>query len=324
MDNNDHNAQPLDNNSKDGITRRAALTCMSAWAGTGLVWAFVGGVPRAFAAGDAAAGAAMKAAGATFSFAQISDTHIGFNKEANPEPLKTMNEGIYKINESKPSFVLHTGDITHLSKASEFDTAAEALKSLNAPVHYVPGEHDTLDEGGGKLFLERYGKGTKGNGWYSFDDHGIHFIALVNVFNFKAGHEATIGPDQMKWLEDDLRAVSSSTPVVVFTHIPLWSVYKPWGWGTEDGDQAISLLRRFGSVTVLNGHIHQVIQKVDGNITFHTARTTAYPQPAPGTAPSPGPMTVPADKLRSYLGVTSVAVTNGVPSLIDSTLAEKA
>jgi len=312
--------QPIDNN---GITRRAALTCMSAWAGTGLIWAFVGGVPRAFAAGDAVAGAAMKAAGATFSFAQISDTHIGFNKEANPEHLKTMQEGIYKINASRPSFVLHTGDITHLSKASEFDTAAEALKSMNAPVHYVPGEHDTLDEGGGKLFLERYGKGTKGNGWYSFDDHGIHFVAIVNVFNFKAGHEATIGPDQLKWLEDDLRAVSSSTPVVVFTHIPLWSVYKPWGWGTEDGDQAIALLKRFGSVTVLNGHIHQVIQKVEGNIAFHSARSTAYPQPAPGTAPSPGPVTVPPDKLRTYLGITRATMATGVPSLNDSTLAQK-
>jgi 3',5'-cyclic AMP phosphodiesterase CpdA len=289
--------QSYDNRTKGGLTRRSALTCMSAWAGTGLLWAFVGGVPRAFAAGDANSMAALKAAGSTFSFAQISDTHIGFDKAANPEPLKTMHEAIYKINEASPSLILHTGDITHLSKASEFDTAAEALKEFRVPVHYVPGEHDTLDEGGGKLFLERYGKGTKGNGWYSFDDHGVHFVALVNVFGFKPGHEASIGDEQMKWLADDLKSVSSSTPVVVFTHIPLWSVYKPWGWGTEDGDQAVSMLRRFGSVTVLNGHIHQVIQKVEGNITFHTARATAYPQPAPGAAPSPGPMAVPPDKL---------------------------
>ena len=301
-------------------SRRTALKCMSAWAGAGVVWALVGGVPRAFAAGDAAAETAMKAAGGTFTFAQISDTHVGFNKQANPEPLKTMGEAITRINAMKPGFVLHTGDITHLSKAEEFDTAAEALKSLNAPVHYVPGEHDTLDEGGGKLFLERYGKGTKGNGWYSFDDHGVHFVALINVFDFKPGKEASLGADQLKWLEDDLKAINASTPVVVFTHIPLWSVYTPWGWGTEDGDKAIALLKKFGSVTVLNGHIHQVIQKVEGNISFHTARATAYPQPAPGAADSPGPLTVPGDKLRSYLGVTSVAVKGGVPGLTDSTL----
>jgi 3',5'-cyclic AMP phosphodiesterase CpdA len=189
-------------------------------------------------------------------------------------------------------------------------------------VHYVPGEHDTLDEGGGKLYLERYGKGTKGNGWYSFDDHGVHFIGLVNVFNFQAGHEATLGADQLAWLDDDLRAVTSSTPIVVFTHIPLWTIYQPWGWGTEDGDQAIAMLRKYGSVTVLNGHIHQVIQKVEGNITFHTARGTAYPQPAPGAAPAPGPMTVAADQLRNYLGVTDVRATQGEHplALIDSTL----
>jgi 3',5'-cyclic AMP phosphodiesterase CpdA len=314
--------QSLEKEHENGITRRAALTCMSAWAGTGLLWALVGGVPRAFAAGDADDMAAMKAAGATFSFAQISDTHIGFDKAANPEPLKTMSEAIARINTMAPALVLHTGDITHLSKPAEFDTAAEMMKGLRASVHYVPGEHDTLDEGGGKAFLERYGKGTWGNGWYSFDDHGVHFVALVNVFDFQAGHEARLGADQLKWLADDLRGVSASTPIVVFTHIPLWSVYAPWGWGTEDGDQAIALLRRFGSVTVLNGHIHQVIQKVEGNITFHTARGTAYPQPAPGAAPSPGPMLVPADKLRSYLGITQATLSEGVPSLklADSTL----
>ncbi len=303
-------------------TRREALKCMSAWAGTGLLWSLVGGIPKAFAAGDAAGEAAMKAAGGTFSFAQVSDTHIGFNKQANPEPLKTLGEAILRINAARPGFVLHTGDISHLSKPEEFDTAAEALKGLTAPVHYVPGEHDTLDEGGGKLFLERYGKGTKGNGWYSFDDHGVHFVALVNVFNLAPGREANLGADQIKWLEDDLTAVSTSTPVVVFTHIPLWTVYQPWGWGTDDGAQAIALLKKFGSVTVLNGHIHQVIQKVEGNITFHTARATAYPQPAPGAAANPGPMVVPPEKLRSYLGVTTVAAAQGVPSLKlnDSTL----
>ncbi len=304
------------------FTRRSALKCVATWAGTGVMWALVGGVPRAFAASDAGMMSAKTAGASAFSFVQISDSHIGFNKAANPEPLITLRTAIDRANTMKPTFVLHTGDITHLSKAEEFDTAAEVLKSLNAPVHYVPGEHDTLDEGGGKLFLDRYGKGTKGNGWYSFDDHGVHFVALVNVFNLEAGHEAKLGADQLKWLADDLSAVSNSTPIVVFTHIPLWSVYKPWGWGTEDGDQAIAMLRRFGSATVLHGHIHQVIQKVEGNITFHTARGTAYPQPEPGKAESPGPMLVPADRLRSYLGLTSVSMIEGghTLALTDSTL----
>nr|WP_242207479.1 MULTISPECIES: metallophosphoesterase [unclassified Pseudomonas] len=303
--------------------RRSLLKC-SAWAGAGVIWALHGGIPKAFALDAAGNVSDPKALASTFHFVQISDSHIGFNKEANPEPVKTLQVAIDKVIAlpKRPSLILHTGDITHLSKAEEFDTAAQLLKALPATVHYVPGEHDTLDAGGGALYLERYGKGTKGNGWYSFDDHGVHFIALVNVFNFQAGREANLGAEQLAWLADDLRAVSSSTPIVVFTHIPLWTIYQPWGWGTEDGDQAIAMLRKYGSVTVLNGHIHQVIQKVEGNITFHTARGTAYPQPAPGAAPSPGPMTVAADQLRNYLGLTDVRAIQGEHplALIDSTL----
>lgn len=305
------------------LSRRSFLKC-SAWAGAGVIWALVGGIPRAFALDDIAKHPDTARLAGHFHFIQISDSHIGFNKEANPDPIKTLHAAIDKVNAlpMAPSLILHTGDITHLSKPEEFDTAAQVLMGLPSRVHYVPGEHDTLDEGGGKLYLERYGKGTQGNGWYSFDDHGVHFIALVNVFNFQAGHEASLGADQLKWLADDLKAVSASTPIVVFAHIPLWTIYQPWGWGTEDGNQALALLRKYGSVTVLNGHIHQVIQKVEGNITFHTARGTAYPQPAPGAAPSPGPMKVPADQLRSYLGITDVKAVRGEHplALVDSTL----
>jgi len=310
---------------KTTMSRRTALKCVATWAGTGVVWALVGGVPRAFAANAAGAMAAAEAGASNFNFVQISDSHIGINKAANPEPVKFLQIAIDRINAMpvKPSFILHTGDITHLSKAEEFDTAAQVLKGLPSPVHYVPGEHDTLDEGGGKLFLDRYGKGTKGNGWYSYDDHGVHFVALVNVFNLEAGHEAKLGADQLKWLADDLAAVSSSTPLVVFTHIPLWTVYEPWGWGTEDGEQAIAMLRRFGSVTVLHGHIHQVIQKVEGNMTFHTARPTSYPQPAPGVGSGPGPLKVPSDQLLKMLGITSVSEVKHPRSLAlsDTTIA---
>ena len=298
------------------MDRRGTLKCMSMLAGGGVLWGLVGGIPKAIAAGGADAGAAARAAGATFTFAQISDTHIGFNKPANPDPAKTTAEAIERLNTLNPSFVMHTGDISHLSKPEQYDTADQLFSKLSAKLYHVPGEHDSLDEGGGKVYLDRYGKGSFQNkGWYSFDDHGVHFVAMVNVFELVPGHMAKFGNDQITWLKDDLKAVSSSTPVVVFTHIPMWTVYEPWGWGTEDGDQALALMRRFGSVTVLNGHIHQIIQKVEGNITFHTARGTAYPQPAPGAADSPGPMAVPADQLRTYLGITDVRNAGGHPAL---------
>jgi 3',5'-cyclic AMP phosphodiesterase CpdA len=304
-------------------SRREFLKC-SAWAGAGVLWAFSGGIPKAFALDAAGNVPAGIAASRGFHFVQISDSHIGFNKEANPEPVKTLQLAIDKIGAlpQKPSLILHTGDITHLSRPAEFDTAAQILGGLPAEVHYVPGEHDTQDEGGGKLFLERHGKHTQGDGWYSFDQEGVHFIALVNVMNFRQGSMPSLGGEQLKWLADDLRAVKTSTPVIIFAHIPLWTVYEPWGWGTADGAAALALLRTYGSVTVLNGHVHQVIQKVEGNITFHTARGTAYPQPTPGSAPAPGPMKVPAEQLRSYLGLTEVntAAADHPLALIDATL----
>jgi len=303
-----------------GLTRRGALTCM-VWAGTGILWTLSGGIPKSLGLlSDALAGEAS-----AFTFLQISDSHIGFNKPANPDALGTLREAIAKVKAvaPKPAFMIHTGDITHLSKPDEFDNAAKLIGEANLDVHYVPGEHDFIDEGLGKAYLDRYGKGTKGQGWYSFDDHGVHFIGLNNVVDLKAGGLGRLGSDQLAWLADDLKGKANSTAIVVFAHIPLWTVYADWGWGTDDGLQALDMLKRFGSVTVLNGHIHQIVQKVEGNMTFHTARSTAFPQPAPGTAPSPGPMTVPAEQLRSMLGITSVDVRFGNKPLAvtDTTLA---
>jgi 3',5'-cyclic AMP phosphodiesterase CpdA len=303
-----------------GLSRRGALTCM-VWAGTGVLWTLSGGVPKSLGLLDDA----LAAVPAGFSFLQISDSHIGFNKPANPDALGTLREAIGKVQavKSRPAFMIHTGDITHLSKPDEFDNADQIISEAKLDVHYVPGEHDFIDEGLGKAYLDRYGKGTKGQGWYSFDDHGVHFIGLVNVVDLKAGGLGRLGADQLAWLADDLKDKSDSTPIVVFAHIPLWTVYAEWGWGTDDGLQALNLLKRFGSVTVLNGHIHQIVQKVEGNMTFHTARSTCFPQPAPGTAPSPGPMTVPKEQLRSMLGITSVDVRTGDKPLAvtDTTLA---
>ena len=288
----------------DGMNRRGLLRC-GAWAGAGLLWTVSGGVPRSWLLGDASA------ATEGLTFVQISDTHIGFNKPANPDTKATMTAAVDRIAalSPKPAFLIHTGDITHLSKPEEFDTALEIIKGANAEVHYVPGEHDWLDDGQG--FRQRFGQGTKGNGWYSFDAGGVHFIGLVNVANLKAGGLGNLGEEQLKWLADDLKGKSAETPIVVFAHIPLWTVYEQWGWGTDDGARAIALLKRFGSVTVLNGHIHQVMQKVEGNVAFHTAMATAFPQPAPGSAPSPGPMKVADDKLRSLLGITEVNFVRG-------------
>ena len=303
-------------NTNKGIDRRGALECML-WAGTGVLWTLSGGVPKSSQLlGIETAQAAEKAA-AGFSFLQISDSHVGFNKPANPDALGTLKEAIGKVNGllAKPAFMIHTGDITHLSRPGQFDDAEKVIGEAKLDVHYVPGEHDVIDEENGKAYLERYGKNTKGGGWYSFDAGGVHFIGLVNVANLKAGGMGSLGDEQLAWLADDLKGKPTSTPVVVFAHIPLWTISADWGWGTEDSARALALLTRFGSVTVLNGHIHQLMQKVEGNVTFHTAMSTAFPQPAPGTAASPGPMLVPAEKLRTLLGLTSVEVRRGKRAL---------
>jgi 3',5'-cyclic AMP phosphodiesterase CpdA len=291
----------------DGVSRRKALECMT-WVGTGVLWTISGGVPRSLGLIDQAI--AKEASGLTF--LQISDSHMGFDKPANPNAKGTLEEAIERIKAipTKPAFMIHTGDITHLSKESEFDDAEKIISQAKLDVHYVPGEHDVIDPEI-KLYKERYGRGTKGPGYYSFDANGVHFIGLVNVANLKGGGMGSLGDEQLEWMEDDLKGRSASTPIVVFAHIPLWALYPEWGWGTEDSGRALAYMKRFGSVTVLNGHIHQVMQKVEGNVTFHTARSTAFPQPAPGTAPSPGPMKVPEDKLRALLGTASVTFKPG-------------
>jgi 3',5'-cyclic-AMP phosphodiesterase len=247
--------------SADGIDRRGFLKCM-AWAGTGLVWTFAGGVPTSRAFGESAKPSAQS----DFTFVQISDSHIGFNKPANTDVTATLQAALSKIDAapSTPDFLIHTGDLTHSSKPAEFDTLNQLLTSRRQ-VFYVPGEHDTsVDDG--KLYLERYGKGTTGNGWYSFDHKGVHFIGLVNVVQLEG--MGRLGQAQIDWLKQDLHGVKSSVPIVVFAHIPLWAVYPEWGWGTSDSEQAFALL--------------------------------------PGSAPSPGPMKVSADRLQSVLGITNL------------------
>jgi 3',5'-cyclic AMP phosphodiesterase CpdA len=323
MDSKNKKDEILYDHNRDGIDRRGFLKCM-AWAGTGALCLVQAGVLRSYSLSRLAAAKAGELA-AELSFVQISDSHMGFSKAANPDVAATLEAAVQKINAlaAPPEFILHTGDISHLSKPEEFDTVDQILKGAKPKdIFYVPGEHDVLNDDG-KQYLDRYGRNSKGSGWYSFDKKGVHFIGLVNVMNLKAGGLGTLGNEQIEWLASDVKSLSSSTPIVVFAHIPLWSVYPEWGWGTEDSARALACLRKFGSVTVLNGHIHQTLQKVEGAVTFHTAASTAFPQPAPGKADSPGPMQVPAAELRSALGITDVNYVRGQEALavVDRTLA---
>jgi Icc protein len=308
--------------SDDGIDRRGLLKCM-AWVGTGLVWGMTGGVATSRVFGQGA-----QAVKPTFSFVQISDSHLGFARDPNKDVAATLKQTIARINAlpERPSFVLHTGDLTHMAKPEEFDAVAELLKEVKgAKVLYVPGEHD-FDGDGNKEYLKRYGKGTMGSGWYSFDYQGVHFIGLANVANAKSGSGdgglGVIGKEQLEWLEKDVAGLKDSNPVVVFAHVPLWMVHEKWGWGTRDAEQALKTLKRFGSLTVLNGHIHQVLQKVEGKVTFHTARSTAFPQSEPGKG-TPGPIRdLPAEKLKAALGLSAVSYVEnrGSLAIVDSTI----
>jgi len=298
------------NDDKPLFSRRQTLECM-AWAGAGVVWTVSGGVPSSRLIG------AAKATETGFSFVQISDSHIGFEKPANPDARATLREAIGKVAglDGKPAFMIHTGDIAHAAQAQQFDDAAEIIREAKLDVHYAPGEHDIVDPDTQKAYLQRFGAGATGGGWYSFEHGGVHFVSLVNVVDLKTNGLGSLGAEQLAWLDSDLRGLSASTPIVVFAHIPLWTIAPEWGWGTEDSAQALQRLARFGSVTVLNGHIHQLMQKVEGAVTFHTARSTAFPQPAPGTAPAPGPKLVPAGELRKYLGVRQVTYVAGASPL---------
>ena len=295
-------------NDEGDLDRRHFLHCM-AWVGTGAAWTLSNGILRGSPLGEGARTATMSHGAGALRFVQISDSHIGFDKPANTDVTATLRAAIARItaDPEPPAFVLHTGDLTHLSRPAEFDTLQQVLSELRLPVFYVPGEHDVLEDDG-KNYLERFGKGTRGAGWHSFDHGGAHFVGLVNVVNLKAGGLGTLGADQLEWLQRDVKRLASSTPIVVFAHIPLWSVYPEWGWGTDDSERALGYLKRFASVSVLNGHVHQVMHKVEGHVTFHTAMSTAFPQPAPGTALSPGPMKVADARLRKILGLSRMSL----------------
>ncbi|MDT5397276.1 MAG: hypothetical protein QOK33_507 [Mycobacterium sp.] len=290
---------------------RRQLIRHSAWFGAAVGLAVVGGEVISHAAGAATATETRP----TLRFAQVSDSHIGFTGPANADVSGSFTRAVNQINNLgyTPDFVIHTGDLTHLATSAQFDQVKQMLSGLSTPhVFTVPGEHDSVDDAGQK-YRKVFGAGTRGEGWYSFDIAGVHVIALVNTLHMtKLGH---LGQDQLDFVKKDVAPLSSDTPIIVFSHIPLFAMYPDWGWGTDDSVQALSYLRRFSSVTCLNGHVHQVFSKTEGNVTFFSGTTTAYPLPHPGDGPAPKPLTLPAGKLHDALGIREVAYHKGQQAL---------
>ncbi len=296
--------------------RRGDFLSHVGWTGAGVLWTMGA---SGLLTGRAAA---QNADAGEFSFVQISDSHIGFHQAANPDVAGTLKDAIDAINAlpRQPAFVIHTGDITHLSKGEQFDTAKQILGTLKAPLFALPGEHDFIGSTPSAYFDAFSGEPMQNSkdGWYSWDQNGVHFVALINVFDFEK--MGLLGNDQLSWLKSDLAAQRTQTPIVVFAHVPLYALYPEWGWTTEDGSKALALLTRFDRVTVLNGHIHQIIRHREGNIEFATADATAYPQPAPGKAAKPGPVTLPKDALLKAVGYRTVVLNGGASDIGDRPL----
>lgn len=290
------------------MTRRQLIR-HTAWFGAAVGFTVAGGEVISHVAGSASA--AHTHAQPALRFAQVSDSHIGFTGAPNPDVTGTFGHAIDQINNLgyTPDFVIHTGDLTHLSSPDQFDQVKQMMSALRTShVFTVPGEHDSVDDAGQK-YRSAFGAGSVGDGWYSFDIAGVHVIALVNTLNLrKLGH---LGVEQLDFVQKDVARLSSDTPIIVFSHIPLFAMYPAWGWGTDDASQALSYLRRFSSVTCLNGHVHQLFSKTEGNVTFYSGTTTAYPLPHPGDGPAPKPVTLPAGKLQDALGVREVSYTRG-------------
>ncbi|MBR8836747.1 MAG: metallophosphoesterase [Stigonema ocellatum SAG 48.90 = DSM 106950] len=280
------------------------------WTGLGFLWVIgENGLLTSCKIGD---NAQKNLNSSALSFVQISDTHIGFHKPANEDVIATLQKAINAINSlpTPPAFVIHTGDITHLSKPAEFDQAKQILSQLKTQLFTLPGEHDTIGDRG-KAYSQAFSQRETKEGLQSWDHSGVHFVSLTNVLDFGETGKGKLGQAQLDLLARDLAAQKRDTPLVVFSHIPLYDLYPKWGWATEDSAHALSLLSQFSSVTVLNGHIHQVIHHSEGNIRFSTAASTAYPLPSPGNGEQPSPVKLPAGQLLTALGFRTVEFSPG-------------
>ena len=287
------------------LDRRSFLTIAGASLGVGALFRVMpaSGTPIAYDMADALRARNGEAPGG-FSFVQISDTHVGFEGPPNPLGTKAFERAVEVVNAlpHEPDLVLFTGDLTHDSEApgvpaqrmKRFKEIAGRLKAKN--VKYVPGEHDSgLD--GGVLY-----KNVFGDSHYSFDHKGIHFVALDNVSQGKP----VVGPEQIAWLKKDVSRFSKTTPIVVFTHRPLFDLAPEWEWFTGDGDDVMGVLEPFDEVTVLYGHIHRKHDQVIGRARHHAARSLIFAFPDPSLGVDRKPVAFDKEKPFANLGVREV------------------
>lgn len=239
-----------------------------------------------------------------FHFVQISDTHWGFEGPANPDANGTLPKAVRAVNglAHKPDFVVFTGDLTHTTddpslrraRMTEFRRIVSALDIDT--LRFMPGEHDaSLD--GGTAYRELFGPTH-----YSFGHKGIHFVAIDNV----SDPRALVDDAQLAWLEKDLAAQNAETPIVVFTHRPLFDLAPEWDWATRNGAQVLEILMPHRNVTVFYGHIHQEHHYKTGHIEHHAARSLMFPLPAPGSQPKRAPVPWNPDEPYAGLGFRDV------------------
>jgi Icc protein len=239
---------------------------------------------------------AANAPSQAFTFAYISDSHL-YEKEVNERFIRQLLRAVDDINrlDPQPDFVLFGGDLAQLGKYHELKLGAEILKSIKAPVKMTVGEHDWFFDLG-ERWIDLFGEPT-----YSFDHKGVHFVVLQSVYEddfWTARHLSPIermktvagldngiqsrfkvGAEQRAWLEKDLRPYANHTPIIVFSHSPLYKYYRPWNFWTEDADEVQAILNRFDSVVVIHGHTHQLLTNRIGHIQFHGMLSTAWPWP---------------------------------------------
>ena len=309
------------------VMSRRQLLRHTAWFGAAVVLTVTGGEVISHLGGTPQpASAAVAADPNALRFVQISGSHLGFHGPANTDVTGSFSRAIDQVNALgfRPEFVMHTGDLTHLSTPAQFDQVRQMRGGLrtgqvftvpgahDGQVFTVPGAHDSVDDHGQK-YRATFGTGTHGDGWYSFDVKIVHVIALLNTLALeKLGH---LGTDQLEFVRKDVAGLSSDTPIVVFSRIPLFAMYPAWGWGPDDATRALSYLRRFSSVTCLNHYLHPLFTKTEGNVTFYSATTTAYSLPHPRQGPGPIPVTLPAGQLGAALGICDVTYQTGQQAL---------
>lgn len=239
-----------------------------------------------------------------FRFAYVSDSHLyarGMTHRFAKACLKAVEDA--NALDPQPDFVLFGGDLAQLGRPDELEFGQQILKELKAPVRMMVGEHDWYYDLGEKW------KDMFGPDHYSFDHKGVHFVVLNSVvekdfwtaggftpeerMNIVAtlddGRQSRfeVGEAQRRWLKGDLAKVEKKTPIIVFSHSPLYKLYRPWNFWTEDAEQVQAILKPFKTVTVIHGHTHQVLTNRIGNIQFHGMLSTAWPWPyAPEGLPS--------------------------------------